>query len=116
MLFFTHPNSSCLTKGQNDQPVENLPDPLAQLAGPLLLLLLEGLLDDAPSDSDVADQVVHVERVVQKFLVILLTSEDVVKACEVAAWKFNANESIEEARVRPELHTKYPMQLETQII
>ena len=105
-----------MTKGQNDQPVENLPDPLAQLAGPLLLLLLEGLLDDAPSDSDVADQVVHVERVVQKFLVILLTSEDVVKACEVAAWKFNANESIEEARVRPELHTKYPMQLGTQII
>ena len=71
----------------NHKPVENLLDSLAQLSRPLLFLLLQRLLNNAPSDSHMPDQVENVERIVQEFFVILLASENIVEAGNVRTLK-----------------------------
>ena len=64
-------------------PVEDLLDSLTELPGPILFFLFERLLDDAPADRDVPDEVVDVEGIVQELFVVLLTSEGIVETGDV---------------------------------
>lgn len=66
-------------------PGQNPPDSLRKLAFFVLLLLSQGVLHDIPADGHVPDQVVHVDGVVQKGLVLLLSSDQVIIGGKVSS-------------------------------